>query len=60
MTRDELRSLTGMVLQDAWLFGGTIADNIAYGADAPTRAEIVEAAQGDLRRPVRANAARWL
>ncbi len=32
MRRDELRGLTGMVLQDAWLFGGTIADNIAYGA----------------------------
>jgi ATP-binding cassette subfamily B protein len=34
MSREELRSSTGMVLQDAWLFGGTIADNIAYGASA--------------------------
>ena len=31
MSRQYLRSQTGMVLQDAWLFGGTIADNIAYG-----------------------------
>jgi ATP-binding cassette subfamily B protein len=45
MSREELRSLTGMVLQDAWLFGGTIADNIAYGADSPTRADIVAAAR---------------
>jgi ATP-binding cassette subfamily B protein len=45
MNREELRSLTGMVLQDAWLFGGTIADNIAYGADSPTRDEIVGAAR---------------
>ncbi|ANW20315.1 ABC transporter ATP-binding protein [Streptomyces clavuligerus] len=48
MSRDELRSSIGMVLQDTWLFGGTIADNIAYGA-APgrkvTRAEIEEAAR---------------
>ena len=36
MTREDLRARTGMVLQDAWLFGGTIAQNIAYGmADAP-------------------------
>ncbi|MEV8523036.1 MULTISPECIES: ABC transporter ATP-binding protein [unclassified Streptomyces] len=32
MTREELRSGIGMVLQDTWLFGGSIADNIAYGA----------------------------
>jgi ATP-binding cassette subfamily B multidrug efflux pump len=44
MTRDELREAMGMVLQDTWLFGGTIADNIAYGADNPTRERIVEAA----------------
>jgi ATP-binding cassette, subfamily B, multidrug efflux pump len=44
MTRDELREAIGMVLQDTWLFGGTIAENIAYGADNPTRAQIVEAA----------------
>ncbi len=34
-----------MVLQDTWLFGGTIAENIAYGADNPTREQVVEAAQ---------------
>ncbi|WP_410667418.1 ABC transporter ATP-binding protein [Amycolatopsis sp. cmx-4-68] len=45
MNREELRDQTGMVLQDAWLFGGTIAENIAYGADDPTREEIIEAAQ---------------
>jgi len=45
MSREELRSLTGMVLQDAWLFGGTIAENIAYGADSPSREEIIAAAR---------------
>jgi ATP-binding cassette, subfamily B, multidrug efflux pump len=45
MTRDDLRSRTGMVLQDAWLFGGSIADNIAYGADGPSREQVIEAAQ---------------
>jgi ATP-binding cassette subfamily B protein len=45
MTRDELRSLTGMVLQDAWLFGGTIADNIAYGSAGATTEQVVEAAR---------------
>jgi ATP-binding cassette subfamily B multidrug efflux pump len=44
MSRDELREAMGMVLQDTWLFGGTIADNIAYGADNPTRERIIEAA----------------
>lgn len=34
MSREELRSHIGMVLQDTWLFGGTIAENIAYGAPA--------------------------
>ncbi|MEU4947830.1 ABC transporter ATP-binding protein [Streptomyces lavendulae] len=46
MTREELRSGIGMVLQDTWLFGGTIAENIAYGASRDvTRAEIEEAAR---------------
>jgi ATP-binding cassette subfamily B multidrug efflux pump len=43
MARDELRSHMGMVLQDTWLFGGTIADNIGYGVDGATR-EAIEAA----------------
>jgi len=45
MGRAELRSNVGMVLQDTWLFGGTIAENIAYGAHNPTREQVVEAAQ---------------
>ncbi|MFI6005581.1 ABC transporter ATP-binding protein [Streptomyces sp. NPDC051366] len=46
MTREELRSGIGMVLQDTWLFGGTIAENIAYGAAREvTRAEVEEAAR---------------
>jgi ATP-binding cassette subfamily B multidrug efflux pump len=45
MTREELRSKTGMVLQDAWLFGGTIAENIAYGVPEATQDQIVEAAR---------------
>ncbi|MGW2053063.1 ABC transporter ATP-binding protein [Streptomyces sp. NPDC001840] len=45
MTRDDLRSRFGLVLQDTWLFGGTIAENIAYGHEGATRAEIVAAAR---------------
>jgi ATP-binding cassette subfamily B multidrug efflux pump len=45
MRREELRAMTGMVLQDAWVFGGTIADNIAYGAPDATREAVVEAAK---------------
>ncbi|MEU5630526.1 ABC transporter ATP-binding protein [Streptomyces rishiriensis] len=46
MSRDELRAAIGMVLQDTWLFGGTIAENIAYGASRDvTRGEIEEAAR---------------
>ncbi|MEU0132458.1 ABC transporter ATP-binding protein [Streptomyces sp. NPDC006296] len=46
MTRDDLRSGIGMVLQDTWLFGGTIAENIAYGASREvTQEEIEEAAR---------------
>ncbi|MFE9731765.1 ABC transporter ATP-binding protein [Streptomyces sp. NPDC005863] len=46
MSRDELRTGIGMVLQDTWLFGGTIAENIAYGASKDvTREEVEEAAR---------------
>jgi ATP-binding cassette subfamily B multidrug efflux pump len=45
VSRRELRSRLGMVLQDTWLFGGTIRDNIAYGRPTATEAEILEAAQ---------------
>ncbi|MGN6608512.1 MAG: ABC transporter ATP-binding protein [Jatrophihabitans sp.] len=45
MTRDDLRGEIGMVLQDTWLFGGTIRDNIAYGRPGASEAEILAAAQ---------------
>ncbi|MBT2532791.1 ATP-binding cassette domain-containing protein [Arthrobacter sp. ISL-48] len=45
MTRLELCSRMGMVLQDRWLFGGTIRDNNAYGRLEASEAEILEAAQ---------------
>ncbi len=45
MSRHDLRSRMGMVLQDTWLFGGTIRDNIAYGRPGASEAEILEAAQ---------------
>ena len=44
VSRSELRSNIGMVLQDTWLFGGTIRDNIAYGRPGASEEEIVEAA----------------
>lgn len=45
LTRKTLRSNFGMVLQDTWLFNGTIAENIAYGKKNATRAEITAAAK---------------
>ncbi|WP_254900392.1 ABC transporter ATP-binding protein [Rhodococcus sp. 1168] len=45
MSREELRGRTGMVLQDTWLFGGTIRDNIAYGDPNASEEEILEAAR---------------
>ncbi|MEV0374004.1 ABC transporter ATP-binding protein [Streptomyces sp. NPDC050636] len=45
LTREDLRSHIGLVLQDAWLFSGTIAENIAYGRPEATREEIVAAAR---------------
>ncbi|ABX40490.1 ABC transporter ATP-binding protein [Lachnoclostridium phytofermentans] len=45
MKRDDLRSIFGMVLQDTWLFNGTIADNIKYGKEDATRQEIENAAK---------------
>jgi ATP-binding cassette subfamily B multidrug efflux pump len=45
MSREELRASIGMVLQDAWLFGGTIAENIGYGAEGATRERIEAAAE---------------
>lgn len=43
--RGSLRTMFGMVLQDTWLFNGTIEDNIAYGRENCTHAEIVKAAE---------------
>lgn len=45
MTRAEMRARTGMVLQDTWLFEGTIAENIAYGRPGATREQIEQAAR---------------
>jgi ATP-binding cassette subfamily B protein len=45
VSRRSLRSRIGMVLQDAWLYGGTIAENIAYGRPDATQDEIVAAAR---------------
>jgi len=45
MERGRLRSLFGMVLQDTWLFGGTIRDNIAFGREDATEEEIIAAAR---------------
>ncbi|MDF2986179.1 MAG: transport system ATP-binding and permease protein [Eubacterium sp.] len=44
LPKSELRKMVGMVLQDTWLFNGTIAENIAYGKMDATREEIVQAA----------------
>lgn len=45
MERGKLRSLFGMVLQDTWLFKGSIKENIAYGREKATEEEIIQAAQ---------------
>jgi ATP-binding cassette, subfamily B, fatty acid transporter len=45
MSRHSLRSGIGMVLQDTWLFGGTIYDNIAYGRPDATEDEVIDAAR---------------
>jgi ATP-binding cassette subfamily B multidrug efflux pump len=45
LPRDDVRGVFGMVLQDTWLFAGTIHDNIAYGKEGATNEEILAAAQ---------------
>ncbi|MEK3967427.1 MULTISPECIES: ABC transporter ATP-binding protein [Paenibacillus] len=45
MKRSDLRSKFGMVLQDTWLFNGTIRDNIAYGREGASEADVVRAAK---------------
>ena len=44
-TRASLRRAFGMVLQDTWLFEGTVAENIAYGCPDATREQVIEAAK---------------
>lgn len=44
MRRSDLRSLFGMVLQDAWLFGGTVMENLRYGRSDATDEEVIKAA----------------
>ncbi len=43
ISREDIRGLFGMVLQDTWLFGGTVAENVAYGKPEATREEIITA-----------------
>ncbi|MCM1506796.1 MAG: ABC transporter ATP-binding protein/permease [Ruminococcus flavefaciens] len=45
ITRDSLRSQFGMVLQETWIFTGTVAENIAYGMPSATREQIIESAK---------------
>jgi len=45
MAREDVRRLFGMVLQDAWLFGGTIRENIAYGREGASEQQILAAAE---------------
>ncbi|MGE5549019.1 MAG: ABC transporter ATP-binding protein, partial [Bacteroidota bacterium] len=45
LRREDLRRMFGMVLQDTWLFNGTIKENIAYGREGATDEEIVQAAK---------------
>lgn len=45
MKRSDLHSMFGMVLQDTWLFNGTIEENIGYGREGSTKEEIIQAAK---------------
>ena len=45
MKRDDLRDMFGMVLQDTWLFSGTIEENLAYGKESATHEEVITAAK---------------
>ncbi|KAA6451895.1 ABC transporter ATP-binding protein [Bacillus swezeyi] len=46
LSREQARSMFAMVLQDTWLFNGTIRDNIAYGRESATDEDIIQAAKG--------------
>lgn len=52
VSRDSSRQLFAMVLQDTWLFKGTIAENVAYGRPGATREEIVKACDEAYCRPL--------
>ena len=60
MDRDDVRRCFGMVLQDTWLFAGTIRDNIAYGAEGATEDQVDGRGAGRAGRPLRAHHARRL
>ncbi|HOC96448.1 MAG TPA: ABC transporter ATP-binding protein [bacterium] len=45
MSKKDVRQMFGMVLQDTWLFSGTVAENIAFGRPSATREEIIKVAQ---------------
>ena len=60
MPRHELRSNVGMVLQDTWLFSGSIRDNIAYGNLDASQEDIIAGGESNLRRSIRVFAARRL
>ena len=58
--RDDLRKMFGMVLQDTWLFKGSIEDNIRYGRLDATHEEVVEAAKAATCTPLYKDASGWL
>ena len=60
MSRSDVRSLFGMVLQDAWLYQGTIADNIRFGKLDATDYEVVDAAKTANVDSFYPNNARWI
>ena len=53
--REDLRKMFGMVLQDTWLFGGTIKENIKYSKEDATDTEVIEAAKAALEKARRQN-----
>lgn len=60
MKRSDLRSKFGMVLQDTWLFNGTIRDNIAYGREGASEADVVRVRQSCTCRSLYPHTSAWL
>lgn len=60
LTRSSLRGSFAMVLQDTWLFNGTIYENIAYGCDGATREQVESAAKAAKNTQVDNAAPRWI